>query len=137
MDVLSSNPTPYCHISLSCITSLSLMQTIKEVNPHSRIASRFNKWSVLLLLSLLLVLLLFLFLLLCHLLNCWCTDMPHYPRRSSGRLTCEDGILFFLHKLRNSIAMVTQNTTNMGKPVQPEWKSRNNAHLQSIHSSDN
>ena len=40
----------------------SWIQTIKEVNPHSRIAPCFNRWSVFL----------FLFLFLCHLLNCWC-----------------------------------------------------------------
>ena len=43
---------------------LSLMQTIKEVNPHSRIAPCVNMWSVTFL-----FLFFFFFFILCHLLN--------------------------------------------------------------------
>ena len=52
-------------IFLSFISqNLSLMQTIKEVNPHPRIASCVNMWTVTLV-----FLFLFLFSFLCHLLN--------------------------------------------------------------------
>ena len=30
----------------------------------------------------------------------------------------------FWHKLENQLQKRTQNITNMGKPMQPEWKSR-------------
>jgi hypothetical protein len=70
MDVCSSNLTPYCHISLSYITKLSLMQTTQEVNPHPRIAPCVNMWSV--------------FFFLMPLLECWCMCPPHRPGRPSG-----------------------------------------------------
>ena len=34
-----------------------------------------------------------------------------------------------LHKLKNQLQERNQNTTTLGKPVQTEGKSRNNAHL--------
>ena len=56
----------------------SLRQTIKEVNPHLRIAPCVNMWSV------------FFFFFFCHLLNvmplveCWCMHMPHCLGWPSG-----------------------------------------------------
>ena len=40
---------------------------------------------------------------------------------------------FFWHYLKNSIAKVTQNTTNPGEAAPPKWKIRNDAHMRSIH----
>jgi hypothetical protein len=53
----SSNFTPYCHIFSLISWNLSLMQTIKEVNPHPYIAPCVDMWSVT-----------FFFFFLCHLL---------------------------------------------------------------------
>ena len=52
------------------------MQTIKEVNPHPRIASCVNMWSVTFLFF-------FFFFLLMPLAECWCMHPPHRPGRSS------------------------------------------------------
>ena len=72
--------------SLFIVTFISLtsqvipiMQTTKEVNPHPHVTLHANIWSVF-----------FFFFFLSH-LNCWCMDLPHCPRRPSGRLTCADG----------------------------------------------
>ena len=41
-------------------------------------------------------------------------------------------LLFFCwHKLKIQLQERNQNTTNTGEPTQPEWKSRNNAHMRS------
>jgi hypothetical protein len=57
--------------------NLSLMQTTKEVNPHLRIASCVNMWSVT-------FLFLFFFFLYMPFVECWCMCPPHRPRRPSG-----------------------------------------------------
>jgi hypothetical protein len=57
-------------LSLISLT-LSLMQTIKEVNPHPHIAPCVNMWNVNLL------------LLLLPLVECWCLRPPHRPWRPS------------------------------------------------------
>ena len=72
-------------ISLLIVTFLSLisqvffplMQSIKEENPHPCIAPRVSMWS--------------LFFFLCHILTCWCTELPYCLGRPSVRLSCEDG----------------------------------------------
>ena len=46
MDVRTSNLTPYCHVSLPCITKFVIMQTTKEVNPRPHIVPCVNMWSV-------------------------------------------------------------------------------------------
>ena len=38
---------------------------------------------------------------------------------------------FCWHKLKIQLQERNQNTTNTGEPTQPEWKSRNNAHMRS------
>ena len=55
--------------------NLSLMQTIKKVNPHPHIALCVNLWSVYLLI---------LIIILMPLVECWCMCPPHCPWRPSG-----------------------------------------------------
>ena len=57
--------------------NLSLMQTIKEVNPHPCIVPCVNMWSVTFLFF-------FFFFFLCHLVECWCMHPPHHLGRPSG-----------------------------------------------------
>ena len=48
------------------------------------------------------------------------------------------GIIYlFFHKLKIQLQEKNQNTINMGKPTQPEWILRSNAHVRSNLSSDN
>ena len=54
--------------------NLSLMHTTKEANPHPRIMSCVNMWSVCHLLLLLLM----------SLVECWCMRPPHRLGRASG-----------------------------------------------------
>ena len=79
-------------IPLLIVTFLSLiswvlpsMQIIEEVNPHPHITSHVYMWDVC-------FVFLFFFCFLCHLFNSWCMDTSHCPRKSSGRLTCEDDL---------------------------------------------
>ena len=44
-----------------------------------------------------------------------------------------DFLIFFCwHKLKIQLQEGTQNTTNLGKPMLPKWKSRNNTHMRPI-----
>ena len=84
--IISRNPRKrmfVVQISLLIVTflslisqNLSLMQTTKQVNPHTHSAPCVDMWSV--------NFLFFFFFLLCHLFECWCMHMPHRPGRPSG-----------------------------------------------------
>ena len=96
--MISQNPTEWLFLVkipflidmfLSLISwVLPLMQTIKEVNPHPRIAPHVYMWDAF-------FLFLFFLCFLCHLLNHWCMEMSHCPRSPSGRLTCEDDFMCY------------------------------------------
>lgn len=53
----------------------------------------------------------------------------HPDMRKEECLMALPCVFFFSHRLEIQLQKGNQNTTNIGEPTQPDWKSRNNTHL--------